>query len=154
MTVVSEEKMSQFCKQDGPGDQKRVKNENNCSGTSKTLYCDEKLSVSSEGSIGKLKKYKDNDVILPHPFPFPKNFTPDVEVAIRTGEVGRLARNSFLSSILHAVYSYKKYPVEKDFVIFLLKLWSNILNFILIRFEIIIIIDFVSISVLYLGCTY
>ena len=28
------------------------------------------------------------------------------------------------------------------------------LNFILIRFEIIIIIDFVSNSVLYLGCTY
>lgn len=44
----SEEKMSQFCKPDGPGDQKRVKNENNCSGTSKTLYCDEKLSVSNE----------------------------------------------------------------------------------------------------------
>ena len=35
---------------------------------------------------------------------------------------------------------------KKIFVIFLLKSLSNILNFILIRFEIIIIIDFVSIS--------
>lgn len=70
--------MSQFCKRDGPRDQQRVKNENNCSGTSKTLYCDEKLSLSSERNIGKLKKYKDNDVILPHPFRFPKSITPDI----------------------------------------------------------------------------
>ena len=30
-------------------------------------------------------------------------------------EDDRLARNSFISSILHSVYQYKKYPIERDY---------------------------------------
>ena len=72
--------------------------------------------TSSSGSIAVFQKLeKDKEVILPSPFPFPKNFTPDVELAIKTKEVDRLARNSFISSILHSVYQYKKYPIERDY---------------------------------------
>ena len=105
-------------KSDSMGPYKRIKSENDCAGTcmSSGLFCNDKLSVSSEGSIGKLRKLdKDKDVILPNPFPFPKNFIPAVEVAIRTGEVGKTARNGFLSGVLHAVYSRKRYPSERDF---------------------------------------
>ena len=82
------------------------------------LMCPEKIpsDTSSLGSIAVFQKLqKDKEIVLPNPFPLPKNFTPDVEMAIKTGEVGRLTRNSFISSILHSIYQYKKYPTERDY---------------------------------------
>lgn len=107
----SEERLNESYKREKVGDDKESIPE----GTPKLPF-DEKQSLSSEGSISKVKKLdKDKDVVLPYPFPFPKNFPPGVDVAIRTGEVGKSARNRFLSSVLHAVYSYKRYPSERDF---------------------------------------
>lgn len=44
------------------------------------------------------------------PFPLPKNFRPDVEIALKAGKMTNETRKSFLSQIAGAIYTYKKYP--------------------------------------------
>lgn len=73
--------------------------------------CDEKSNV-----IKVFKLNKDRDVQLPNPFPFPKYLPPDVEAAIRTGEVSRAAQNGLLASIIHSVFQHKRYLTENDYI--------------------------------------
>lgn len=44
------------------------------------------------------------------PFPLPRNFRPDVELALKSGQMTNETRKSFLSQIAGAIYTYKKYP--------------------------------------------
>ena len=63
-----------------------------------------------------IKIEKDKDAILPDPFPLPKYVTPQVEVAVNSGEVDRFARNNLLHSIIHSVVQYKKYLNDGDYI--------------------------------------
>ena len=60
-----------------------------------------------------IKTEKDKDA---NPFPLPKYVTPQVEVAVKSGEVDRSARNNFLHSVIHSVVQYKKYLNDGDYI--------------------------------------
>ena len=78
---------------------------------------DEISSTSSQSSIMKkvVPVDKDKHVVLPNPFPSPKYLPPVVDQAVRTGEIGKAARNGLLFSVTHAVLQEKRYPNEVDY---------------------------------------
>lgn len=66
--------------------------------------------------VKAVKKIKE-EVVLPDPFPLPANYRADVEVALETGEMTRLTRASFITSVTDAIFAYKRYPSRDDYVI-------------------------------------
>ena len=50
---------------------------------------------------------KGNEKGLPHPFPLPVNFRPEVELGLKT-KMTAVARRHFLSAIASAIFSYKR----------------------------------------------
>lgn len=45
---------------------------------------------------------------IPHPFPIPVNFRPEVEIGLKS-KMTAVARRHFLSSIASAMFSFKRY---------------------------------------------
>ena len=66
--------------------------------------------------IKAVKKIKE-EVILPDPFPLPANYRADVEVALKTGQITRVTRASFVSSVADAMFAFKRHPSRDDYVI-------------------------------------
>ena len=61
-------------------------------------------------------KTEDDAVPLPDPFPLPKHYRADVEVALANGKMTKETTSSFLSSIASAMLVYKRYPTHDDYV--------------------------------------
>ena len=67
---------------------------------------------SSDSSVKKkkLEKSPDDTGPLPKPFPLPKHFRKDVEIALKTKKMTKETRSSFFSSVASAMMYYKRYP--------------------------------------------
>ena len=63
----------------------------------------------------KIKKTEEDTVPLPDPFPLPKNFRSDVEVALGIGKMTSETRTSFLSAVASAMLRFKRYPTRDDY---------------------------------------
>ena len=72
---------------------------------------------SSDSSVKKrkLEKSPDDTVPLPKPFPLPKHFRKDVEIALKTKKMTKETRSSFFSSVASAMLYYKRYPSSDDY---------------------------------------
>ena len=60
-------------------------------------------------------KDEDDCIPLPKPFPVPKHFTKDIEIALRNKTMTREINKKFISTIASAVLSYKRYPSASDY---------------------------------------
>ena len=60
----------------------------------------------------RLEKPMEDPLI--NPFPLPKNFRPDVEIALQSGQMTNETRKSFLSQVAGAIYTCKKYPSTNE----------------------------------------
>ena len=64
----------------------------------------------------KFVKTEDDAIPLPNPFPLPKHYRADVEVALANGKMTKTTTCSFLSSVASAMLVYKRYPTHDDYV--------------------------------------
>ena len=60
-------------------------------------------------------KDADDTVSLPLPFPLPKHYSADVEVALRTKKMSTETTRRFVSSIAGTMLTYKRYPSQEDY---------------------------------------
>ena len=51
---------------------------------------------------------KNTEKPLPHPFPFPSNYRPEVEICLKNKRMTKEARKHFHSSVASAMFSYKR----------------------------------------------
>ena len=73
--------------------------------------------ISVIGSDTKKKKIiKPNEPPLPDPFPLPQNFRPDVELALKSGNMTANTRKTYLSQVASAIFGFKKYPSREEFM--------------------------------------
>ena len=76
------------------------------------LDSDDECSVITESSMDSCSSYKKmklelpgiiskkgSEKALPHPFPFPANYRPEVELCLKSGKMTKEARKHFLSAI-------------------------------------------------------
>ena len=89
----------------------------------KDPFPDESENSEDEGKskLAKMKRPKfvkteDDAVPLPDPFPLPKHFRADVEVALANGKMTKSTTSSFLSSVASAMLVYKRYPTHDGYV--------------------------------------
>ena len=87
------------------------------------------LSTSTTPSRKKMKVVKSTDdaIPLPDPFPLPKHFRADVEVALRTGKMSSESRRAFVSAIASAMLAYMRYPTRDDY--------SNVARAVCLKYE-------------------
>ena len=64
----------------------------------------------------KVIKTADDHIPLPNPFPLPKHYRADVEVALDKKEMTAETTSAFLSSIASAMLVYKRYPTREDYI--------------------------------------
>ena len=78
-------------------------------------------STSSDGSVNiyrkrhKIEKGKDDNIPLPIPFPLPKYFRHDVQVALTKKQMTKETRSHFFSAVASAMLTYKPYPTAEDY---------------------------------------
>lgn len=73
----------------------------------------------SEKVITKRKKHlktADDKIPLPNPFPLPKHFRSDVELALHTHKMTKETNAAFLSSVAAAMLVFKQYPTVDDYI--------------------------------------
>ena len=62
----------------------------------------------------KCVKTEEDFVPLPDPFPLPKHYPCDVEVALKRGKMTTRERQKFLTEVASAMLRYKRYPSSED----------------------------------------
>ena len=74
-----------------------------------------KTKLSACSSYNKMKEElpeviakKSTEKPLPHPFPFPSNYRPEVELCLKSERRTKEARKQFHSSVASAIFSYKR----------------------------------------------
>ena len=72
--------------------------------------------LSKGRSRAAVKKSEEDRIPLPDPFPLPKNYKADVEIALKTTRMTAETRSSFLSAVASSMYSIKKHPTKTDYV--------------------------------------
>ena len=77
---------------------------------------DENKSLPVKAKRPKFVKTKDDAIPLPNPFPLPKHYRADVEVALANGKMTKTTTSSFFSSVASAMLVYKRYPTHDDYV--------------------------------------
>ena len=64
----------------------------------------------------KFVKTEDDTIPLPDPFPLPKHYRADVEVALASGKMTKETMSAFLSAIAAAMLVHKRYPTREDYI--------------------------------------
>ena len=64
----------------------------------------------------KFVKTEDDAIPLPDPFPLPKHYRADVEVALASGKMTKETTSAFLSAVAAAMLVYKRYPTREDYI--------------------------------------
>ena len=64
----------------------------------------------------KFVKTEDDAIPLPDPFPLPKHYRADVEVALASGKMTKETMSAFLSAVAAAMLVYKRYPTREDYI--------------------------------------
>lgn len=62
----------------------------------------------------KIIKTEDDYIPLPDPFPLPKHYACDVEVALKRGKMSTTEKRRFLTEVASAMLRYKRYPSNED----------------------------------------
>jgi len=86
-------------------DRKRVRDPATDDTQSVSDSSSKKFKVGIPDSVEK--KGKDEEPI-PHPFPFPQNYRPDVQVGLKSGNMTTEARRQFLSSVAATMFSFRR----------------------------------------------
>lgn len=76
---------------------------------------DESKDLPAKVKRPKFVENKDDAIPLPSPFPLPKIYRADVEVALAKGKMTKTTTCSFLSSVASAMLVYKRYPALDDY---------------------------------------
>lgn len=75
------------------------------------------LKPSVESKIRqKIMKTEDDSMPLPDPFPLPKYYPQDVEVALREKKMSSKVKRKFISEVSSAMLCYKRYPTKEDYL--------------------------------------
>ena len=64
----------------------------------------------------KIVKTKDDCTPLPDPFPLPKHFPQDVEVALKRKKLSSSEKRRFISEVASAMLRFKRYPSCEDYL--------------------------------------
>ena len=130
-TVYSEDKYSLPKRKrpvisDSSDEEEHVSVEDNASNDS--VYETGTNSVSSVSNTNELKegytlvplpsavkKIKQEEMSLPDPFPFPRNYRPDVEICLARKRMTTATRANFYTSVARAMYQYKKSPSHDEY---------------------------------------
>ena len=94
------------------------------SGVSEDVISSKKRKVISEidgddSSVGSEKivpqSVKVDEQWLPDPFPLPRHFTSEVELALTSKKMTRETNALFLSAVASAMLSYKQFPTKEEY---------------------------------------
>lgn len=66
-------------------------------------------------AIPKRASVKADELPLPDPYPLPRNYRADVEVALKTGKMTAETSKSFYSSVAGSMLTFKRYPTKEEF---------------------------------------
>ena len=85
-----------------------------------TVFDESDIDIIEDIEVKCIKKAKvvktEEDMIpLPDPFPLPKHFKQDVEVALRERKMSTGTRQRFISDVAATMFGYKKYPSKDDY---------------------------------------
>ena len=78
------------------------------------------LTVVKESAVpacvGKLKRatQRQQEPMLPNPFPLPRNFPPIVALELKEKKLTSKARAKFVTTLAHAIHMHKSYPTSKE----------------------------------------
>ena len=64
----------------------------------------------------KILKTEDDSTPLPDPFPLPKYYPQDVEVALKRKKLSSREKQRFISEVASAMLRYKRYPSCEDYI--------------------------------------
>lgn len=70
--------------------------------------------MEGDAQFFRLKNDK-NTTSIPTPFPFPQNYTPSVECALRAKVMPPEVMKKFLAGLARAVYAIKCYPTPSEY---------------------------------------
>ena len=77
---------------------------------------DDDSSVGSEKIVPQfIKPVKVDEQPLPDPFPLPRHFTSEVELALTSKKMTRETNALFLSAVASAMLSYKRFPTKEEY---------------------------------------
>lgn len=71
--------------------------------------------VEIKSSKYSRKKPKLSEDPLPDPFVLPENYRPDVEVALKTGQMTTETKKAYISQVPAAMFAKKHYPTRDEF---------------------------------------
>ena len=83
----------------------------NCSSTVSEVTSEASSSLCPV--VVLLKKTEEDE--LPDPFPLPKNYPTDVEIALRSKKMTKETMKAFMSSVASAMLTYKRYPNKQEY---------------------------------------
>lgn len=63
-----------------------------------------------------IMKTEDDSIPLPDPFPLPKYFSRDVEIALENKKLPTRERRAFLSDVASSMLRFKRYPTRDDYI--------------------------------------
>ena len=66
--------------------------------------------------VKKIQKTEDDAIPLPDPFPLPKHYRSDVEVALKSKKMTTETQSCFILAVVSAMLRYKRYPSRDDYV--------------------------------------
>ena len=72
------------------------------------------VAVRMPKKIQKIDKCYDDTVPLLNPFPLPKHYSAEVEVALKAKQMSSIARKQFVGSVATAMLFNKRYPTSAD----------------------------------------
>ena len=74
------------------------------------------VPIKEEVVVSTKKRPKPCEDPLPNPFPLPKNFRPDVELALSSGKMTNETRTAYINQVGSAIFGYKRYPDKEELV--------------------------------------
>ena len=75
-----------------------------------------KMVANNPAKKCKIVKTEDDSTPLPDPFPLPKHFPQDVEVALKRKKLTSKEKQRFISEVASAMLRYKRYPSRDDYL--------------------------------------
>ena len=75
-----------------------------------------KMVANNPAKKRKIVKTEDDSTPLPDPFPLPKHFPQDVEVALKRKKLTSKEKQRFISEVASAMLRYKRYPSRDDYL--------------------------------------
>ena len=79
-------------------------------------HTDESKKVHVGRKMRKIVKTEDDSTPLPDPFPLPKHFPQDVEVALKNKKLSSKEKQKFISEIASSMLRHKRYPSREDYL--------------------------------------